>query len=141
MPIQYGQWLIPGQLIYARAYGNVSREVLESHNERLIQLLDQAEGLVHIILDASEIRQVAANLPETQRILTFRHHDSIGWIVHVTRNRLIMSLANVMARLTQANFRHFSTLDEAILFLCQHVQDLDWEALDDMVIPHQKVAC
>ena len=135
MPIQYGQWLIPDQLIYARAYGNVSREQLEAHNAKLIELLEHVSGPVYIILDASEIGQVSSNLPETQRILTFRHHESLEWILHITRNRLIMSLANVMARLTRANFRHFSTLDEAILFLHDQAPELDWNAFDDAIIP------
>lgn len=129
MPIDYARWIIEHQVLFARAYDAVSRAEMVEHNQIVLNYLNETQTPLHIILDDSTMGIVEPSFLEVQRIITFQNHPQIGWVVHISSNRVIRHFANLMARISSIQYQQFNNLEDSLAFLQQQHPELQWDAI------------
>ncbi len=137
MPYQH-QWLIDGQVLYARLWGKQTLEELAMSNAEIVALLDAADGrLIHMLIDDSKLGELPASLFQIRKTLTYATHKNLGWaIVFGVKEYTLTSAVTdyiiaMLAKLTRARYIRVKTFSEAI----DHLKSMDTSVQWDRVNP------
>jgi hypothetical protein len=137
MPYQY-DWFIDGQVLYTTLWGKQTLEELVVSNAEISALLDAAEGgLIHMLIDDSQLGELPASLFQIRKTLTYATHKNLGWaIVFGVKERTLTSavtdyLIATLAKLTRARYIRVKTFSEAI----DHLKSVDASVQWDNVNP------
>jgi len=132
MAIQEAQWMIDKRVIFGYAYDDLTNDEMLGHNNRMIELLDEGEPLVHAILVTHpETKLPTPSIASGNRILSFIGHRNLGWniVVH-NPNSIMAKLSIILAKIARARYRQFDNIDEAIQFLKEIDKSVDWDTAD-----------
>jgi hypothetical protein len=132
MPTQPAQWFVDQRVIFAYAYGDLTNDEMAQHNERMIELLDSADPLVHVILVTHpETHLPKPSIAAGRRILSFIGHKNLGWNIVVHNPYTIMAKMSILlAKISRARYRQFDNVDVAINFLKEIDRTVDWNTAD-----------
>ncbi len=128
MPIEPAQWLVPNRVIYAYAWGSITPEDLEQHNERMNTLIAEGIPLVHVILDSSPDYQMTnPSLKIGLDTLSFIRRTDFGFTAQVgTGNAAAKFGAIMLAKILRARYRMVDTVEEAVEQLKTYDTTVDW---------------
>ncbi|GEM_PF-2119942 len=148
-PLQYrAEWYIPNQVIFMAVWGDSSKEAMRSYLTMLNTMITEsfaqsaasgkeygASHLVHVIADFTHIGKQVTVLDMAQVLKTFTPHPNIGWAItygamHPIR-RMITDIGRQMMKLRQ---RSFDTFDQAIAFLHEIDETLEWSKTDEAAL-------
>ncbi len=120
MPIEF-TWVLPDKILLARLYGKIQAEDVSVSLEELSFILDQVPGLLHIVLETSELTDVAMDAVYYYLGNPVNFHPHRGRIAAVGRGYRVEIVADVINRISQYELvRLFRTREEAQDFLLSH---------------------
>ncbi len=128
MANQPAQWLVHQRVIFGYAYGELTNDEMAQHNERMIELLDDAKPFVHTILVTHpDTRLPTPSIAAGRRILSFIGHKNLGWNIVVHNPYSIMAKMSILlAKVARARYRQFDNIYDAIDFLKEIDTTVDW---------------
>jgi hypothetical protein len=112
----------------------VGLEFAEKANADMITFLDQGTPPIHIILDTTNVKKHPMNVAKLRQASKILDHPAVGWIVLISSNPVIHFLATVVTQITKSRYRSASSVEEAIPFLREQDQTIDWEQFDLQIL-------
>ena len=129
------QWLIYNRVMYVKLSGEISLDEMREYNEYAIQLIDEGIAPVHAILDDEDVQKIPMSVNELSNVLRVFRHPGRGWLVAIGNSgrveRMILSL---MTQFFRAQFQRFESTKEALDFLREQDETLDWSQADYSVL-------
>jgi hypothetical protein len=120
MPIQIS-WRVPEKLIYAKLYGDCCEGTFIEYFDTLNNFLNQVSKpvSVHILMDMLEI----TSSPKPAFLIAkaarqFITNPNAFYGIHVTQNRIVHFVGNLVAQTARIRYRSYTTVDEGMQFLC-----------------------
>jgi len=133
------EWVVEKRVYLMRFYGDFTLEELKQANQDAIAWIRQGpEGLLfHIILDTLDLQKHPMTLKAVagDSMTGFRKEPNLGWVLLITESKFISFLASITTQLTSNRFRPVSTFDEAVAFLREQDQTINWA---QMIVPDPK---
>jgi hypothetical protein len=134
MPSQI-DWYIPGQVLYASSWGEVTIEQLIEHiatNQRLVR--EGTHSLVHTISNVTHLTKYPPIYESVKVFNQFRHSapPNTGWALTVGfKDPVVKFATTVIQQLFGVRLRSFDTVDEAVDFIKTVDRELDWTQADN----------
>jgi len=119
------EWFIPGRVVFGDFDGHMTLEELAEVDKKVNACIAEGDPLVHYIVEGVKITYLPNNIPKLAKTMTYIHNEDLGWIIYITRNKVMRFLASTVSQLAQARFRTFETLEEGIEFLLETDQSLN----------------
>lgn len=136
MPYQH-QWLIDGQVLYGRIWGQQTLDELTMSNADVVALLDSAEDrLIHMLIDDSKLGELPASLFQIRKTLTYANHKNLGWAITFGVKEYTLTSAvtdyviAMLAKLTRARYLRVKTFSEAVDHLKRMDTSVDWDKIN-----------
>lgn len=118
MPVYPAQWLVQNRVLYARARDQVTMEDLMSHNQQILQMIEQGVPPVHIVLQTENMLSPPATIREIKRVYTFAQHPSAGWLISINNGNTTLDFLNSMVtKFLRTPYRSSESLALAVSFL------------------------
>jgi hypothetical protein len=134
------KWFIPNRVVYVRLWGASSIEEASQLNAKMLEFIAAGTPLVHFIVDDTELKVVPNSLGEMQRAMRALKNPSMGWVLTVGEVNAVMRFFGQMAaQLFRFRFRRLRTMEEALRFLRDVDQTLNWEQADQTVFERNVV--
>jgi hypothetical protein len=128
-------WYIKGRIIVYRPSGEQTIEIVQRSNERFLKLLDKGNESVHIFLDARYITKVPTSLLKLSNATSFLRHPSIGWVITISNNALIIFLGGMLPQLGYlTRYKVVSKPNDGLTFLKEQDPTLDWSKANHQLI-------
>lgn len=119
MPVET-TWILEGLVIGIKSIGHVTFEEYLQVDQELLAYLDNSRVQLHGLIDSTEMLS-QPTLKQLQQGKAQFHHN-VGWLVEYgMQNSLLITVSNIMVRLTGIKYRQFKTKGEAVQFLCSMV--------------------
>ena len=126
------EWFVENQVIYSEMWGNMSLEDIRQHSIACIECMSQTTRFVHMIVDLKSMQTLPLNAIQLRRAGTVLDQPNMGWMVLIAEDRSYMYVVKlVMQMVTKTRTRVVSSLDEAIEFLREQDQTIDWSQAGD----------
>ena len=127
MPFE-SHWYVPRAVIYSRFTGATTEEDIVRHAQTLDALIAESDRpQVHVLVDSSAVTKP---LPFTATIRAVRvtpSNERAGWVVTVGEQDPMIKFISDMARqIMKLRTRNFKTRDEALDFLKDIDDTVDW---------------
>ena len=120
MPIELS-WLIPDKILLSHWSGMVSVADLRVLIEELSIILDEAPGLIHTVIDLSEVRAISDEVVQLYATSSPARHPRRGRIGVVSPSPEAAALGDLINRSAQREMiRFFETQTAARDFLLSH---------------------
>ncbi len=144
-PVQFrAEWYIPNQVLYVVAWGEMSKEILTDYLKlisRLIDSTDDSHPLVHVISDFSRIRKQLGLIDTAQVMKSIKPNPKTGWTITIGETSAIAKMVSDIARqMVKVRQRSFDTVEEAIAFLHEVDESLDWSKVDEDALERARPA-
>lgn len=110
-------WLEPQKIIYQTFSGQVTGSEQCIALDTCLQYLDRADAPVHMIADwrnAEVFPYLAETLPRAVRL---RRHQSLGWLVVVPTNYVLLYREEILAKIVPFHYRFSQSFEDAVQFL------------------------
>ncbi len=121
-------WYIKERVILQRPVGELTLDMVQQNNDRIIKMLDKGRPLVHVVVDARQITKLPTNLLKMSNATSFLNHPSLGWVVTVSGNSMINFLGSMLPQIgTLRRYRVFADLNRTVTFLKDQDATLDWQ--------------
>ena len=129
-------WYVERQVVFVRYTGQFTAEEFQDYLQTVERdYLDQGEGpLVHILVDISQaastptLKQLAAGIGRDL-------HPKSGWMIVIgVANPAARWIGEFVSTLFRFRYRSFSTLSDALAFLKDMDQTIDWAKADESVL-------
>jgi hypothetical protein len=141
------KWYIKNQIVFVRAWGNLSIEDTQDFNHCLDQYIQEgvqeyvemgiSDGEVHFLQDGREIGSVPTSMTQLQKTLKVASNIGCGWIISISRPRskVAFMINNLVMSVMQMQFKRVNTVEEAIAFLKDADPNINWDNADESVLP------
>lgn len=134
MPHQY-HWLIDRRVLFSRFEGAMDAdEILTASRDAITHLKSGIpDETVHSIIDARYVTSYPIwnfKMLSSRESGEFRNVKNVGWILLVTKNKVIISLSNMIKGVSRVRFRTFDRMDTALSFLREQTPELDWQSVE-----------
>ena len=136
MPYAY-EWLIDGQVLFSKFEGKLKADEILQASRGAIAHYQDTEHTVHSIIDASGVTgyPIFGWKPLSSReSAEFRKIKNVGWILLVTKNRMIIGASQMIRGVSRLQFKVFATPTEALRFMQAKTSHLDWESAEMGII-------
>ena len=135
MPYTIG-WYIEGEVIYVQYSGVASVEEMRNvMMETNVYLAQGNRPLVHILVDATHVTKASTLVEIAQAMKGFKPDPHMGWVITVGEQDKLVKFVNSIARqIWRARQRSFDTMDEAIDFLREVDDELDWSKAEASIL-------
>ena len=143
MTIFPAQWLIQKQVIFGYAYGDITNAEMEAYNKCMVNLLNTSNHAVHVLFVTHPDSQLSSpSIASGRRILSYMGHHNLNWNVAVNNPKLLLGkLSVILAQVARVRYRQFTYVDDALHFLKEIDDTLDWSKADwaklDVITDHQ----
>lgn len=106
MPFEH-VWLVENRVTLNRMWGDVTLEDLRGSAAQTLARLENSRGIVHEIIDLTQVKTVASQMTEISRFTTpVINHPNMGWIVvYGMQNKLLRFVASMVGQITRAHTR------------------------------------
>jgi hypothetical protein len=122
------EWYVPQRIIYVQISRTLSLEQLKGINTDVISMLDSGTAPVHVFADTRYLESVHRGLRSTTRSVTALRHPKHGWTVYFGKPApFIRFMINAVSRIMQAKFSIQSTPQDALDFLREQDNTIDWQ--------------
>lgn len=131
-------WYIPDEVIYIHYTGETSPDELRESLIQLQSMIDSSSRqLVHVISDAGDVTKPLAPKDALSVVREVGTHDRSGWNIILREKSFLvkMGVAFGMSVFKTRN-RTFDTLEEANAFLKQMDADLNWNKVNQSIVPY-----
>jgi hypothetical protein len=126
------QWLIPGRVIHIQLPDTFTLDDLHHLNVAWRQYLDQGTPLVHTLIDATRVKQSPLNVMKLREVMVSLDHPHFGWLIPITANKTLKFIGAIVPQMVgKTRNRMVATLEEAITFLRDQDQTIDWEQMNE----------
>ncbi len=129
-------WYIEGQITYARFIGHSNAQELRACLEEQDLYLEQGQRpLVHTIIDLSHLEESIGLVNMAQAIKGRKPDPRVGWVITIgEQNKVVHFTASVVRQILQMRQRSYSTLLEALDFLREIDNGIDWSKADNSIL-------
>jgi hypothetical protein len=117
---------IPNHSLYTRVWGEYSPAELESSNQEVIDYLDTAQGLVHLITDFRGMTGYPVDINKLSKTFTLFAHPKMGWEIVIAQDQVVKFLSTMVVQIVKKRHNRLggikvvSTPEEALAVL-EHV--------------------
>lgn len=126
-------WLIEGQVIYTRSWGEGSEEDMRNTMTQTITLISSSSRpYVHVVSDNRDLTSVPSMVVLAKVAREIPIPDHAGWLVTVqTANPVLRFFTDVVTQIMGRRYRSFKTLGEALQFLKTIDETVEWDKLPE----------
>lgn len=126
-------WLIEGEVIYNRNWGAGTIEETRAIIREFRALLELSDRpFVHYLVDNREVTSSPSLIESTKVVREEPQHPRAGWLIAVqVTNPVLHFFTDVTMQLTKQRYRSFRTIPEAVAFLMQVDDTVNWEKLPE----------
>lgn len=126
------KWYVENRVIYAHVWGNTTIDEMRDFGALMLSLVEAGTPPIYYIFDGTDIQKMPMNFSQSKDALRFARHEAMGGIIGIGRsNPLVQTLSMVLTRLFRVNYRQLPTFQDAIAFLKDHDQTIDWSQVND----------
>ncbi|MBZ0280408.1 MAG: hypothetical protein K8L97_06680 [Anaerolineae bacterium] len=134
MPLQIG-WYIPYRVIDERIWGKITAEVMQQHQDMIVQMLNEAQihapdTRIHLLLDTTETESMPPVYMMLKTALPVLRFKNRGIMFHITRSSAIRNIIELTAHITQFQLQSYFNREEAIRTLEAKLFEDDSRAAD-----------
>jgi hypothetical protein len=119
------RWHVPQRVIYVRFFDTMTMDAIIESMNTINQYFDEGIPLVHIIMDVGDVTAYPS-LTDLARGLKYERNDKQGWSIYVGAQGVARFVASVTSQLSGSRFRMFDTLEEALAFLAEQDETLEF---------------
>ncbi len=131
-------WVINKRVLYSRVWGVQTQEHIEQSDEDMKQFLEEGTPLIHLIMDARELESMPKSLGNIQSTISAITDPAYGWVVAIeTKNPVTKFMGLMVAKLFRLRFRRVATIEDAIQFLSEMDNTLNWQEADMSILSKQ----
>jgi hypothetical protein len=117
---------IPNHSLLTHVWGNYSPDELEASNQEVIEYLDKAQGLVHLVTDFRKMTGYPVDINKLSKTFTLFAHPKMGWEIVIAEDQLVKFLSTMVVQIVkrrnnrQGGIKVVSTPEEALAVL-EHI--------------------
>jgi hypothetical protein len=122
-------WCVEERVLFVRYDGELSPAVMQSMNQEIEALLNQASQPIHFISDISIGQSISETSVFRIQILlkgfSILRHPMLGWNIFCMHgNTFLKMTTGIVMQIAQVRYRIFESREEAVNFLCENVEGL-----------------
>lgn len=118
MPAQIS-WFLEGRVLLVRTEGDLVISDLYRIQDIATRMMQSSHSVVHIINDHSRLTQFPGGIGAARELMTSARPANGGWIVNISTSAAGRLVAMLVAQMFGINVRSFSSIEDALQFLCE----------------------
>lgn len=133
------QWYLPGQILYNRFWGEPTVDELRAALlEQRQMFAASGRPLIHVISDSSAVTRPVPTNESVQVVRELGPSPQSGWTLIVgEKNAVVRLTVSVTRHVLNLRVRYCDTIPQAIAFLKDMDESIDWSLADEGVFTAQ----
>jgi hypothetical protein len=121
------EWVIPGKVFYGKYWGEVGNTDVAAITQDTSERLAAAVDRLHYIADSMNVTQMPKSLGAVRQIIDLVRSPKTGYYIVIGHPQMIVDFfITAIVTITKVRFFRASSYEDAIAFLKEVDQTLDW---------------
>ncbi|MFN8376717.1 MAG: hypothetical protein U0694_28070 [Anaerolineae bacterium] len=110
-------WYVPAKVLQLQLEGDISASEFAEANAMIAREIEQTEGKVALVVDASAVTEISSVVSKIKRSQTYSGHPRLGWIFVIGTDKFIRLMMTVIFNVVSAKMQLFPDHNQMRQFL------------------------